>query len=73
MSLDWDGDNIADETVDLTGLKIYTCSENDRYGTEVGPGSAEDILDYKTAGSDCSKIIVQSIYLQLRAIWVYND
>lgn len=73
VSLDWDGDDIADETVDVTGLKINVCSRSDRYGLEVRPGTIEDILDYKTAGTDCSRMLVQSIYLQLRALWIYND
>ena len=59
--------------LDVTGLKINVCSRSDRYGLEVRPGTIEDILDYKTAGTDCSRMLVQSIYLQLRALWIYND
>ena len=72
INIDWDGDRIGDETINISGLPIITKSENDRYGVEVGTGSIEDILDYKTVGEKCSKVVIGSGYLQYRQVFVFN-
>jgi len=72
LSLDWDGDRVADQVENVSGLVFITKSENDRYGTEVGTGSFDDILDYETVGDKCSKVVVSSIYLSGRAVFIFN-
>lgn len=71
ISIDWDGDRIADETHNISGLALITKSEN-RHGVVVGTGSIDDILDYETVGENCSKVVISSIYLSGRAVYIFN-
>ncbi len=72
ISIDWDGDRVADEVHNISGLVLITKSENDRYGVVVGTGSNDDILDYETVGENCSKVVISSIYLSGRAVFIFN-
>ena len=72
ISVDWDGDDIADETVNLAKINIFVCDEGARDGVEVRTGSTDDILDFKSSGADCSNVVIQTYYMTLRGVYVYN-
>ena len=61
-----------DEIFNLNGVSILVY-EPDRRGARIRVGTMGDIRTYKSLGNDCSTVVVQTHYSDVRTVIVYSE
>ncbi len=65
-------DGLGYECMDLNGRAVVIYDSTARENKRISNGSINDIIDYKSAGSNCSHIIVSSYNGQPGAVFLYK-
>lgn len=65
-------DGLGYECMDLNGRAVVIYDSTARENKRISNGSINDIIDYKSAGSNCSYIIVSSYNGQPGAVFLYK-